>query len=181
MRRRGIESGSKTAATSFTEGFLRTLILGFGDGTRSEPHVGLEVARRLHDMLKNPDVDIIEAPAAGTDLFELAAGYGKVVVVDCIESGEGDVGELRKLGLDDLELVPREGSGHEHEYRAIVELQGTSGVCAPLEISIYAIEMGEAARRRLGACDMLREAVPRLVEQIAREEFGAGTPGGEWL
>jgi hydrogenase maturation protease len=162
------------------EGFLRTLILGFGDGTASEPHVGLEVARRLHDLLKNPDVDIIETPAAGTDLFELAAGYGKVVVVDCVESGQGDVGELRRLGLDDLELVPREGAGHEHEYRAVVEFQGAAGSSAPLEISIYAIEMGSAVRRRPGAGDMLRDAVPRLVEQIAREEFGAGTPGG-WI
>ena len=180
-RRRGIESSDRTAGTLFTEGFLRTLILGFGDGARSEPPVGLEVARRLHDMLKNPDVDIIEAPEAGTDLFELAAGYDKVVVVDCIESGQGDVGELRKLGLDDLELVPREGACHDHEYRAVVELQGTPGVCAPFEISIYAIEMGEAARRRLGSGDVLRDAVPRLVEQIAREEFGARTPGGGWL
>lgn len=132
-------------------------------------------------MLKSPDVDIIETSAAGTDLLELAAGYGKVVVVDCIESGHGDVGELRRLGLDDLELVPREGTGREHEYRAVVQLHGTPGASAPLEISIYAIEMGAAARRRSGIGDTLRDAVPRLVEQIAREEFGARTPGDGWL
>ena len=160
---------------------MRTLIVGFGDGVAGEPHVGLEVARRLHDMLRSPDVDIIEASAAGTDLFELAAGYGKVVVVDCIESGHGDVGELRRLGLDHLELEPRGGAGREHEYRAVVELKGAPGVSAPLEISIYAIEMGDAAHRRVVIGEMLRDAVPRLVEQIAREEFGARTPGEEWL
>ena len=163
------------------EDFLRTLILGFGDGTKSESHVSLEVARRLHEMLKSPDIDMIEACAAGTDLFELAAGYRKVVVVDCIESGHGDVGELRRLGLDDLELVQQEGPGERQEYRAVIDPQGTASVSAPLEISIYAIEMGDAARRSLGFGDMLRDAVPRLVEQIAREEFGAETPGGGWL
>jgi hydrogenase maturation protease len=160
---------------------LRTLILGLGGRGYSKVQLGLQVARGLHALLKDPDVDIIEVPELGsTDLLALAAGYDKVVVVDCIESGQGDVGELRKLGLTDLELRHKRDSSGEHEYRATVQLRRSVGGSAPLEISVYAIEMGEGFES--GDTDeALMEAVPKLVRQIAREEFGAGTREGVWL
>lgn len=159
---------------------MRTLILGLGNHAFAGEHLGLDVARELHRLLGDPDVDIIEAPAAGMDLLEVAAGYDKVVVVDSIRHGEGDVGELRKLGLADLHLVPREG-GADIEYRATVEVDRATGRVAPLEISIYAIEMGGGSGRDDDIEEAIREAVPRLVAQIAREEFGQSEPGSDWL
>lgn len=159
---------------------MRTLILGLGNHTFAGEQVGLDVARALHKLLGDPEVDIIEAPAKGMDLLEIAAGYDKVVVVDSIRSGEGDVGELRKLGLTDLQLVPREGVA-DLEYRATVEVDRATGHVVPLEISIYAIEMGEGSGREGDLKEAIREAVPRLVAQIAREEFGQSTPGVDWL
>jgi hydrogenase maturation protease len=159
---------------------MKTLILGLGSRGFEGERVGLDVARGLHAMLGDPDVDIIEAYEAAMDLFALAAGYDKVVVVDCIRSGEGDVGELRKLGLSDLDLVPRTTDDKDMEYRATVQLEGDNAVAIPFEISIYAIELGgdNGSRTEPGAA--AEEAVPRLVAQIAREEFGAGMRGGDW-
>jgi hydrogenase maturation protease len=159
---------------------MRTLILGLGTRGFDGEHVGLEVARGLYAALADPDVDIIEARDASMDLFEVAAGYDKVVVVDCIRSGEGDVGELRKLGLSDLDLVPREDAARGTEYRATVRLEGSRRMGVPLEISIYAIELGERTGGRGDASLLVGDAVPKLVEQIAREEFGAGSRGSEW-
>jgi hydrogenase maturation protease len=160
---------------------VRTLILGLGSHAFVGEHVGLDVARQLHQRLGDPDVDIIEAPATGMDLLEVAAGYDKVVVVDSIRHGEGDVGELRKLGLADLHLVPREGGAADLEYRATVEVDQATGRVVPLEISIYAIEMDGGSGRDDDIEEAIREAVPRLVAQIAREEFGRSTPGADWL
>jgi hydrogenase maturation protease len=159
---------------------MRTLILGLGSRGFDGEGVGLEVARGLHAMLADPDVDIIEAYDVKMDLFDVSAGYDKVVVVDCIRSGEGDVGELRKLGLSDLDLVPRSGTARDMEYRATVHLDGAKGAGVPLEISIYAIELGEAAEAPGAKEAAAKEAVPRLVAQIAQEEFGARVPGGDW-
>jgi hydrogenase maturation protease len=160
---------------------VRILILGLGSHTFAGEHVGLDVARALHTLLGDPDVDIIEAPATGMDLLEVAAGYDKVVVVDSIRHGEGDVGELRKLGLADLQLVPRESSAADFEYRATVEVDRATGRVVPLEISIYAIEMGGRSGDDDDIERAIQEAVPRLVAQIAREEFGQSPPGAEWL
>ncbi len=131
-------------------------------------------------MLGDPDVDIIESPGPGVDLFELAAGYGKVVVVDAVSSGEGDIGELRKLGLGDLELTVKSDSRNDREYRAVLERGDSRGSSAPLEISIYAIEMGEGVGQTAELSELVRSVVPKLVEQIAREEFGTRSLGGDW-
>ena len=137
------------------------------------------MARGLHALLRDPDIDIIEVPEAGIDVFELAAGYSKVVVVDAVRSGQGDIGELRKLGLGDLELKVRSASERGHEYRAVLEREDAHGVSAPVEISIYAIEMSGEAGPDEESIDLIRSVVPKLVEQIAREEFGADSAGGE--
>ena len=158
---------------------MRTLILGLGSQAFEGQRVGLEVARGLYTMLADPDVDIVEAYDVTMDLFDLAAGYDKVVVVDCIRSGEGDVGELRKLGLSDLDLVPRSQESGDTEYCATVHLEGSKSIGVPLEISIYAIELGESPGTTTES-DAAEEAVPRLVAQIAREEFGTRSLGGDW-
>jgi hydrogenase maturation protease len=159
---------------------MRTLILGLGTRGFDGERVGLEVARGLHAVLADPDVDIIEARESSMDLFEMAAGYDKVVVVDCIRGGDGDVGELQKLGLSDLDLVPRTSPERDAEYRATVRLEGSRSMGVPLEISIYAIELGEQPGGSGDAAVSAGEAVPRLVEQIAREEFGTRLRRGDW-
>ncbi|MFH1688825.1 MAG: hydrogenase maturation protease [Candidatus Eisenbacteria bacterium] len=159
---------------------MRTLILGLGSRGFEGERVGLDVARGLYAMLADPDVDIIEAYETSMNLFDIAAGYDKVVVVDCIRTGQGDVGELRRLGLSDLDLVPRTDGPSDMEYRATVRLEGPKSIGIPMEISIYAIELGESLRTTAESDMTAARAVPRLVAQIAREEFGTRSLGGDW-
>lgn len=159
---------------------MRTLILGLGSRGFEGERVGMDVARGLYTMLADPDVDIVEAYETSMDLFEISAGYDKVVVVDCIRTGEGDVGELRRLGLSDLDLIPRNGGPSDVEYRATVHLEGQKSIGIPLEISIYAIELGDSTRTTTESDLTAAEAIPRLVAQIAREEFGTRSLGGDW-
>jgi hydrogenase maturation protease len=160
---------------------MRTLILGLGDPGLAAERMGLEVARGLHAKLGDPDVDIIETSSVEMNLFDLAAGYDKVVVVDCIPSGEGDVGELRRLGLADLKLVAGRRRERDTEYRATIEVDADGKEVAPFEISIYAIEMGDGTTYDEEFAQIAREAVPRLVAQIAAEEFGTSPLESEWL
>lgn len=159
---------------------MRTLILGLGNPGVVNERVGLEVARGVHALLGDPDVDIIEASAESVDLVGIVVGYDKVVVVDCIGTGEGDVGELRRLGLSELELVTDRGSGLATEYRVTVG-DGDGRVAAmPRDISVYAIEVGGGGAGT-GLSELAEDAVPRLVEQIAKEEFGELIPINDWL
>ncbi len=159
---------------------MKTLILGLSGPSPARGHVGLEVARGLYVAVGDPDVDIIEVEAGGLDLLELIAGYDKAVVVDCIRVSEGEIGELQKLGISDLELVAKPGGKHGSEYRATVDLSRAGGIAMPREISIYAIEVGDGVDRSGNLAEILREAVPRLVAQIAEEEFGDVLSEADW-
>lgn len=160
---------------------MKTLILGLGNPGFAGERMGLDVARGLHAALSDPYIDIVEIPASEIDLLGVVAGYRKVVIVDCVQGGDGDIGELRRLGLDDLELVDGHVSEYGTEYRATVEIPGLDNVSMPQEISVYAIEVGTSAAQSAEMLEMVREAVPRLVEQIVREEFSYRMPGRDWI
>lgn len=160
---------------------MRTLILGVTDGSITRERVSLAVARGLHARLNDPDVDIIEARPFDVDFVGIVVGYHKVVVVDCVEGTDGEIGELRRLGLEHLEIAARRRDGRETEYRATVQMPETGAATVPREISIYAIEVGTDDGATLEGGEATRDAVPRLIDQIAREEFGARVPADEWL
>ncbi|MCD4690580.1 hydrogenase maturation protease [bacterium] len=151
---------------------MKTLILGLGSPGLEGERVGLEVARGLHATLSDPEVDIIEMPAGGVALFEIVAGYHKVIIVDCVKTGEGGFGELCRLGLEDLELVPQQHTDHGVEYRAKISAGGVHQSAMPGEISVYAIEVANDVVDNEGMEIVARDAVSRLVDEIAREEFG---------
>lgn len=159
---------------------MKTLILGLGDPGLAGERVGLEVARGLHATLDDPEIDIIETKVSGVDLFEIVAGYRKVVIVDCVRTGEGGFGELCRLGLEDLELVPKNVTDHGVEYAAKIALDGVHDSAMPGEISVYAIEVTEDIRRSEGLEPVARDAVSRLVDEIAREEFGERIRESGW-
>jgi hydrogenase maturation protease len=159
---------------------MKTLIVGLAGEREYGSDVGFAVARGVHSTLRDPCVDIVETTALGFDLFGLAAGYDKVVVVDCVSSGDGDVSELRRLGLSDLDLERTTDCESDTEYRAKLMVEEGRGSWLPNEISIYAIEVG----RGVGPEDereAVREAVPRLVAQIIREEFSSHLQMSEWM
>ncbi len=159
---------------------MKTLILGLGDPGFAGERVGLEVARELHATLDDPEIDIIEIPAMGVDLFEVVAGYRKVVIVDCVRAGQGGFGELCRLGLEDLELVPKNVTDHGVEYRAKFALDGVNDAVMPGEISVYAIEVTDDIARNEDLEPVARDAVLRLVDEIAREEFGGRMRESGW-
>ena len=159
---------------------MKTLILGLGDPGLSGERVGLEVARGLHATLHDPEIDIIETQASGIDLFEIVAGYHKVVIVDCVRTDEGGFGELCRLGLEDLELVPKHVTDHGVEYRAKFAVDGVHDSAMPGEISVYAIEVADDIVRSDDLESVARDAVSRLVNEIAREEFGGRMRESGW-
>jgi len=159
---------------------MKTLIVGLAGEREFGADVGFAVARGVHSLLQDPCVDIVETTTLGFDLFGLAAGYDKVVVVDCVNTGDGDVTELRRLGLSDLELERAVESDRDSEYRAKVMVDKGQGSWLPDEISIYAIEVGHEAGLEERQ-HVVSEAVPRLVAQIIREEFSSHLSESEWM
>ena len=68
-----------------------------GDVASSSWRTGL--ARRVYELLGDPEADLVEAAVAGLKTVQLFARYDRGVIIDCICDGS-PVGQVRR---------PREG------------------------------------------------------------------------
>ena len=63
----------------------RTLVLGLGNDILSDDGVGLQVARRVGELIGDR-ADVAEASVATIDLLPLMSGYDRVVIIDAFLS-----------------------------------------------------------------------------------------------
>ena len=85
---------------------LKTLVLGLGNPILSDDSAGCRVAMALQEKLHMPDVDIREASIAGLDFLDTLAGYDRTIIIDTIQTGQGEPGQIYRFGLEILATHP---------------------------------------------------------------------------
>ncbi len=65
----------------------RTLVLGLGNLLMGDEGVGIRVARRLGEKLRDPDVEIVDGGTGGLHLLEYFLDHDRVVLVDAATDG----------------------------------------------------------------------------------------------
>ena len=78
---------------------IKTLILGLGNPILTDDGVGCHVAMALKDRLKGPEVDVMEASIAGLDFLDLLTAYDRAIIIDAIQTDEGQPGKYTGLSL----------------------------------------------------------------------------------
>lgn len=88
----------------------RTLIAGFGNELRGDDAFGVEVVRRLGDLVDlqdRADVAVMEVGTGGIHLAqELLRGYERLIIVDATTRG-GSPGSIYVLEVDGVEAADR--------------------------------------------------------------------------
>jgi hydrogenase maturation protease len=66
----------------------RTLLLGMGNPILSDDAIGIRLAGRLKERLKDiPGLDMVEdCSVGGFNLLEIIEGYGRLIVLDSIRT-----------------------------------------------------------------------------------------------
>ncbi len=153
-------------------GHPKTLILGLGNPILSDDGVGCRVAAALRDRLKEPEVDVLEASIAGLDFLDLLADYDKVIIIDAIQTGEGEAGQIYRLDLGAFNTTRHAASPHDVNFATALELGSQLGLALPSRIDIFAIEVVDTSRFSEECTPQVKEAVPLCVEMIVRELKG---------
>jgi hydrogenase maturation protease len=115
----------------------RKLILGLGNPILSDDGAGLLLARHVHELLGDPETDLVEAAVAGFKTVQLLTLYDRAVIIDSIRD-ESAVGEVRRLREEEL----GGGSswlGHGLNLHAALELARRLSLPMPQELFIYVI------------------------------------------
>ncbi len=144
---------------------MKTLIMGLGNPILTDDAAGLHAARRLYEILRDNDIDLVEAAVAGVRAVPMLLGYDRVVVVDVLYD-ETRVGEVSRLEPKDL---PKSTSPLSHGVglnQALQQAQ-TYGWDVPQEIVIYAIAVKDPYTFGEEMTPEVEKALPNAVQQMA--------------
>lgn len=147
------------------------LILGLGNIILSDDRIGIEVGRQVHESLRDDGVDFLEASAGGLALLDAVCGYRKVILIDAIQTG-GRIGMLHEFKADDFVGSMRLASVHGVDFFTALETGRKLGMKVPDDIRIYAIEVHDPFTFSEEMTPQVAEAVPGIVREIMRREFG---------
>lgn len=118
----------------------KTLIVGLGNPILGDDGIGWRVAEAVKASLPTAEVDCLAL--GGLSLMERLIGYQKAIIVDAIQTQDGQIGQVYTLPL---EALPDLSAGHttaahDTSLQAALSLGQAMGAQLPDEVMIVAIE-----------------------------------------
>jgi len=159
-------------ASNIQDPIAKMLVLGLGNPILTDDGVGIHVVRAAAAQCAPANgVTFAEASVGGLRLLDLLAGYDRVILVDAIQTRDGQPGDVYRLGPGDLQGSLHSGSTHDLSLPGALDLGRGIGMALPKDedIVIVAVEVedvlvfGEACTRAVAV------AIPRAVELVMTE------------
>lgn len=134
-------------------------IVGIGNGLRGDDGVGLVVAAEL--AARRPDLEVTTSPGGVSELLDLLARPGALLLVDAMASG-APAGTVRRFS----KTVPARTAGGTHDA-GLADALALAGALGrePAEVTVIAIE---GACFDLG-CETLSPAVGAAADTLVEE------------
>lgn len=146
----------------------KILVLGLGNTVLSDDGVGIYAMREIEKLVSMKSVDFDEASLGGLELLDRIRGYDRVFIIDAVQTGKVDVGEVVKLKIDDL----KGGSAmarHQVPFHEALMLGQRLGMDLPEEIVIYGIEVKEILTFSESCTREVESCIPRIVRTIIED------------
>ena len=150
---------------------MKTLVLGMGNTILCDDGIGIYVVREAAKRFSRDDVDFAEASVGGMRLLDVIAGYERVIMVDAIQSRDGQPGGIRRLSPNDLKLSLHSGLSHDLSLPGALALGRGMGLTLPSDENfvIIAIEVEDALTFSETCTPAVEAAIPRAVEAVLSE------------
>ncbi|HHI87891.1 MAG TPA: hydrogenase maturation protease [Candidatus Cloacimonetes bacterium] len=148
---------------------MKTLILGLGNTIRADDGVGIHIANKLKDL--HPELDVIEASAAGFRIIDEIIGYDKLILIDSIQTGQKPVGSYYIFGMDEFQKTMHHTSPHDMSMFEAFEMMKEHDADLPGEVVIYAIEVKDTLTFSEECTPEVTVAIPKIADIIFRREF----------
>jgi hydrogenase maturation protease len=148
---------------------MKTLVLGLGNPILSDDAVGIKVAREVASQLNNPQVTVSETSATGLSLLDSIVGYDKVIIIDAIQTKEGQAGQIYRMGTEDFSLTKHFSSPHQINLVTALELGKMLNLAMPQEITIFAVEAKDITSFSEKCTPEVEQVIPKVVKMVLDE------------
>lgn len=149
-----------------TEKCRKTLILGIGNPILRDDRIGHLLVKELRGHISSPNIELRETSLAGLNLAELLAGFDSAIIIDAIQTG-GTPGAVYCLKPDDFGS-PKVNQNDQHSMGLLsaLELGKSLGWPMPQDVTIVAIEAGDAGHFGDDLTPEVEKAIPVALEKI---------------
>jgi hydrogenase maturation protease len=120
-----------------------TLILGVGNEILKDDGIGPKIVSRLVGEYPASNFDYQTASLGGLELVELIRGYQRVILIDAINTGQGQVGDVSFFTPQDFKETLHLSNLHDVSFLQALELGKHINIPIPADIIIIAIEIRE--------------------------------------
>ena len=148
---------------------VRTLVLGLGNLILTDDGVGIYVAREVAARLPAGNgVAFAEASVGGLRLLDLLAGHDRVILVDAIQTRDGQPGDIHRLTAAGLWASRHAGSTHDLSFGGALVLGRSIGMDLPADedITIVAVEVADVLTVSEGCTPAVAAAIPAAAEVV---------------
>ena len=150
----------------------RTVIVGLGNPIMSDDAVGIVVAQKIYEQIHDhKNVDLVEAPVGGFELVDIIVGYDRAIIIDAIQTEWGHVGDHYLLDLESAQSTEQPSMTHQVGLIEGLELARRLGTKTPEYLRVYAIEADDIYTFGTEMTEAVKDAVPRIAEEIIAAEF----------
>ena len=151
---------------------MKTLVLGLGNPILSDDGVGIKVAHEVANQLDNPQVTVAETSAAGLSLLDCLTGYDKAIIIDAIQTGKGQAGQIYRIEPEDFALTKHLSSPHQINLVTALELGKMLNLAMPREITIFAVEAEDVTTFGEKCTPKVEQAIPEVVKMVLEHLVG---------
>jgi len=157
---------------------MKTLILGMGNPILSDDGAGIRVAQEVGEKLNDPQITVAETSGAGLSLLDSIVGYDKVIIIDSIQTKEGNTGQIYRMGPEDFSFTKHFSSPHQINLATALELGNVLDLAMPQKITIFAVEAKDITTFSEKCTPAVEQAIPEVVKMVLQELNAKHPPEG---
>jgi hydrogenase maturation protease len=150
----------------------KVLVVGLGNPILCDDSVGLRVAEALKSQIDQERVNVVEASIAGLDFLDLLAGYEKAIIIDAVQTTEGEVGQIYRFEPGMFTDTRHASTPHDVNFATALELGRKLNLPLPKQILIFGIEVNDVSTPKEECTPEVERAIPLCVEMVVKELNG---------
>ena len=145
---------------------MKRLVLGIGNPIIGDDGVGFRVIEALEADPPSGDITLTASDVSGFAILDYIVDSDEAIIVDAIQTVNGNAGDIYRLGLDDFRVTKHTPSAHDVDLPTALEIGKILNMQLPRKISIVAIEIPDAYEFSNDLTPPVQAAVPLAMQMV---------------
>lgn len=166
------EEEMRDPASASQQPVPKTVVLGLGNPILTDDGVGIHTVRAAASQCSQiNNVVFAEASLGGLRLLDLLTGYDRAILVDAIQTSDGQPGDICRAGPGDLQTSLHSSSTHDLSLPSALALGRALGMSLPNDeaIVLITVEVDDILTFSQVCTPAVTSAIPLAAEAVLAE------------